>query len=394
MPHLRKRHLLPTLIKRLKHSPVVAIQGVRQCGKSTLAREMIPKIIDDSVYKTFDQNSVLDFAKRNPETFLEGLAAHKLVVLDEVQKSPSIFDSIKHAVDLERKPGRFLILGSTEFSKMMRIRESLTGRLSRVRLFPMTMAELKQIPLSPESEFFLSPAPRITRRDLLKFLSQGGLPALFSVRDADEFSQRAQDWLNLTVERDALLIPTKKLAPDQIYRVLQKVATLAEPEAGRIAKSLRISPIQCKSIIEALKTLFVLHEILPHSTGSGKPRYYLCDPGLARVLGADFERQLETAFYLECLAKRAVYGQTFEPALTYFRTSKGSVIHAVVETKDQISALKIIPNEKIDERELMVLTAFRERLKKHKKVMLHALAGTDQKRKDMDIQILAWESMA
>lgn len=119
-------------------------------------------------------------------------------------------------------PGRFLLLGSTEFSTLMRIRESLKGRMSRVRLFPMSLAETLGLPISSgKHPFFLSEKPRISGAQLLRFLVRGGMPGLFHLREDSEFQQRLQDWIALTVERDALQIPSRKVISDQVLRVLQ-----------------------------------------------------------------------------------------------------------------------------------------------------------------------------
>lgn len=397
MPHIRSRMITELLIKRLKHSPVVAIQGVRQSGKSTLARELFAKNTKGTKYLTFDQPSIREYAERNIESFLSEHESVKTLIIDEAQKVPKVFDAIKFIVDQKRHPGQFLLLGSTEFSKLMKIRESLTGRISRIRMFPMMMSELLQCPAQPSHPFFLADSPRAKRSELIKFLKRGGMPALFSIRSDDEFLKSCEDWIAVSLERDIQQIPTKKIRSEDAYKVLKAIVDLHEPESGRIAKETRLSPQKVKSIIEALKTLFVIHEVLPHRLSTGKARYYLCDPGIATSLGAKFQRQLETAFYLECFSKLNLMGSLVSMSLTYYRTTKGSTIHGIIENDREISALKIIPDESIDERELFVLTSLKEKLKKaspDKKINLLALAGTAQNRKDLGIKIFNWESMA
>lgn len=395
MPHLRSRHLITLLEKRLRLSPVVAIQGVRQCGKSTLARDLLPSAQRGAYYQTLDQPSALEYAERNPESFIEE-SNDSLLIIDEAQKAPVLFNAIKFSVDRKWVPGRFLLLGSTEFSTLMRIRESLTGRISRVRLFPMTIAESLGLTLSSEKHpFFLSEKPRISRAQFLRFLIRGGMPGLFHLRDDSEFRQRLQDWIALTVERDALQIPSRKIVSDRVFRVLHSLATLPEPEAGRISKVLRLSPLMVKSVLEVLKTLFVVHEIQPSSFGAGKPRYYLCDPAVARALGASHERLLETAFYLEFLAKFNAYGYFSPPFLSYYRTSKGSVVHGIWENGGEFAALKLIPDERIDERELQVLFSLAKKADGSKKISLIALYGgsSPQLRRKVGLKILPWDCM-
>ena len=180
---------LPKIHKKLKFFPVVAIQGARQPGKSFLARHLLKEILPESKYLTFDQQTWKAEAQRAPHTFLTDHSGSGLLIIDEAQKVPAIFDAVKFEVDQNRIPGKFLLLGSTEFSKLAQIRESLTGRMGRVRLFPLILAET----LSPES---LSRS--IERKQVLQYLHLGGMPGFFSVRDLEERSALIQDWIDLT----------------------------------------------------------------------------------------------------------------------------------------------------------------------------------------------------
>ena len=282
----------------------------------------------------------------------------------------------------------------------MKIRESLTGRLSRLRLFPLLLSEIHSLGLGSTESFFLHFKPRISRGDLLKDLERGGMPGVFATRNPAERHGQIQDWVSLTVERDALQIPTRKINPALLMRVLSEIARHPEPEAGRIAKSLRLSSVAVKALIDALKTLFVVHEIQPHPAGSGKPRYYLCDPGICAYLGGNFERQLETRFYLEQLGKLSYLEDKNSAIFSYFRSSKGSLIHGVWEKPDGIALLKILPTEGIDERELLILSSTSARLKEARggraidKIDLYALAGIAYLEKVGDVRVLPWESMA
>jgi len=392
MPHLRPRHALKLLESKLKYSPVVAIQGVRQCGKSTLARELLPAGGSGQVYRTLDLPSVLDSALVRPETFLESLADASILILDEAQKAPRLFDAIKARVDINKRPGQYLLLGSTEFSTAMRIRESLTGRLSRLKLYPMTLSETCGAELGTSNSFFLSKRPRATRRELVRFLETGGMPGIFATRSVSERTGKIQDWVALTVERDALQIPTRKLIPSLLRRVLREIAVTAEPDATHLARSLRLSAVSIRSMLEALKTLFVIHEIPPHPSGTGKPRYYLCDPGIAAWLGAGFERQLETWFYLEQLSRLASHGLEGIVEFSYYRTTKGSIIHGVWEQGGKHALLKLDITERVDERELLVLEAAKR--KQFPGADLFLLSGVSSREKVRGVHTLPWELLA
>jgi predicted AAA+ superfamily ATPase len=119
---------------------VIAIQGARQSGKIFLVRELLSPELPTSSYVIFDRPADRELAESASESFLEKYAASAPLIIDEAQKVPKIFDTIKFLVDLQRRPGKYLLLGSTEFSKKTLIRESLTGRISTVRMFPLTCA--------------------------------------------------------------------------------------------------------------------------------------------------------------------------------------------------------------------------------------------------------------
>lgn len=393
MPHSRARHLVPLLVKKLRFSPVVAIQGARQTGKSFLAREILPAMSPGYTYVTFDEYGQRDFASRNPDTYLaqkEGEGEGTLAI-DEAQKVPDLFDAIKLNVDKERRPGRYLLLGSTEFSKLTRIRESLTGRMSRVRLYPLNAAESLGLGATKLSGSLIKEKPRLTRSQMMAYLDRGGFPGIFAVRDSGERRALLQDWLDLTVERDVLQMPGVKVDTNLCLEILRAVATLDEPDAAHIARHLKKDARRVKTHINVLKTLFVLHELMPHRLGTGKPMYFLLDVALAGLLGADFRRRIVTWALHEQLSQRA-YADDRMSRLTYYRNTKGSFIHLVIENADGVIPVKILDSEKTDEREFLILKAFREKNPgKTFPILLGAARHSFKKEK---IEIYPWESLA
>lgn len=395
MPHSRQRHIVPQLLKKLSFSPVVTIQGARQTGKSFLAREILPKKCSNFHYTSFDEFLQRDFASRNPDTYLAQYQQNGTLAIDEAQKVPDIFDAIKLSVDQNRIPGKYLLLGSTEFSKLTRIRESLTGRMSRVRLYPMNLAETLELPPNSSKQIgLLAEKSRINRNQFMTYLERGGFPVIFAVRNNGERNSLLQDWLDLTTQRDVLQIPGATILPDLCLQILGAVAKLDEPNTTQISHFLRQDARRVKTHIKILTTLFILNEVMPHRLGTGKPIYYLVDVALAKFLGASFERQIATAFLNEQLSQRS-YRDDRTTRITYYRTTKGSVIHFVIERDNAIMPIKILDTEHIDERELMILKAFRAKLlADSNKVSLVALSSNRLSLKKDKIEIYPWEAMA
>ncbi len=175
------RYVLPRLREALADSPVVLIHGPRQCGKSTLAQTLslpanprprrsnivpidnpVPisnpitpsplappaygaaphgsESVGGYVYHSFDDDVLREAAQADPVGFVSDLPER--VILDEVQRVPELFTSIKMQVDRNRTPGRFILTGSTNLFLLPRLSESLAGRLRMVRLHPLAQREL------------------------------------------------------------------------------------------------------------------------------------------------------------------------------------------------------------------------------------------------------------
>ncbi|MDP8237275.1 MAG: AAA family ATPase [Candidatus Erginobacter occultus] len=137
-PEFYPRLLRPRVLEALSDSPVVLIHGPRQCGKTTLAR-----LIGDEAgfaYFTFDDDVQRAAAQADPVGYVADLPER--AVLDEVQRVPELFTSLKAAVDARRTPGRFLLTGSANVLLVPRLADSLAGRMEILRLHPLAQAEL------------------------------------------------------------------------------------------------------------------------------------------------------------------------------------------------------------------------------------------------------------
>ena len=394
MPHARKRHSLNLLLKKLAFSPVVSIQGARQTGKSFLARTILPDVLpekSDPKYLSFDTQATRDFAITNPDTFLEQHANHAPVILDEAQKVPSIFDAVKLRVDRERRPGRYVLLGSTEFSHLTRIRESLTGRMSRLRLYPMNAAETLGLPPNPSRHIgLIQEKPRVKRGEFLQFLDRGGFPGIFAVRSDGERKSLIRDWLDLVVQRDIHQIPEIKVDSELCERILSLIATLETPSQGEIARMLRKDPRLVRRHLEVLETLFVIQPLSPHPLGFGKKLYFLCDPLAAGALGAGFLRKLETALLLEQWSQRS-YRDDRQMQLFFYQTNRGSRIQLLMESPHQLVAIRILPEEKIDEREFEVLRALGKKCSKP--IVLIGMTSLGETYQLKGVKLCPWESV-
>lgn len=390
MTHSRKRYALALVKERMTYSPIVAIQGPRQCGKSFLAKKLLAGDRSRAVYKTFDSTSERGFAARNPDSYLAQHSDADPLIIDEAQKVADIFDALKLVVDERRKPGQFVILGSTEFSRLSMIRESLTGRLSRVRLYPFTLAESRHRPFNRSSiKSSIDEDIKISRSDLLKYLERGGFPGIFTTNNRSYRRSLLRDWIDLTVERDIHTFPRIKADSSLARSIIEGIAKLEHPDVANLAKYTGKNARTVARHLEILETLFVITKVEPHPLGTGKPVYFLCDVGLLGVYGADLGKLLRTYAINELLAKNR-YANTSRQYY-YYRNSKGSVVDIVEVDGEGLTAIKILPEERFDARQFMILTALKD---KAPHARLLCLGAEPYEMKAEGIKIVRWEAVA
>ena len=127
MQDILDRQLNDAINARLQNYPAVAILGPRQCGKTTLAGQIV-KNISQSVY--LDLENPADIAKLDDPLAFFSLHNHDLVCLDEIQRLPEIFPVLRGIIDKRARNGQFLILGSAGRELLRQSSESLAGRIA------------------------------------------------------------------------------------------------------------------------------------------------------------------------------------------------------------------------------------------------------------------------
>ncbi len=319
MPHQRHRQLLGLFKKRLKLSPVIGLVGARQTGKSTFLREIVAKELPLR-YLTLDRRDVRMQAERAPAQFLRLEQKEKTVLcIDEAQKVPDLFDEIKAEVDENRRPGRFILSGSTEFSKKARIRESLTGRILTLQMYPMSSEEL-----FPGQEGVINTAQFMTAVTL------GGLPGICFVRDSEARYALFQGWLETLLYKDLLLFKIPQFNADRAYQVLEACARLHLPNLTELSRHLEMDPRRIKHYIEAFKAVFVLYELPPFRGSSGKARFCLFDSGVATHLGASLETAVLVRLINDLYSGFESRGLK-KPTIHCYRTLAGSRLDLVIQ---------------------------------------------------------------
>lgn len=197
----RKAH--PLVVEALGYSRVVFLQGARQVGKSTLARQVIASDHPAAAI-TLDDQATRDAAAADPHGFIAGLRGS--VLIDEVQLVPDLLYAIKQAVDDDPVPGRFLLTGSVNVLTAPKISESLAGRVHRIELWPLAQSEIHAAAGNFVDRLFAGDPPQVTdapvgREAFTELVVRGGYPAVYGLAQRQ---RRAwyRDYVQSIVERD------------------------------------------------------------------------------------------------------------------------------------------------------------------------------------------------
>jgi hypothetical protein len=261
-----RHRLLQTLRAALERRPVVVLTGPRQCGKTTLARQ----ILDPAAPNYFDLEDPRTRALfEEPMTALEPLTG--LVVIDEVQRAPDLFPLLRVLADRRPLPARFFILGSASGSLLRQSSESLAGRVEHVRMGGFTLDEV-------DSEL----AEKLWRR--------GGFPESLLASDEESSVRWRRDFIETLVERDLPQwgVRTSSAAMRRFWTMVAhyhgQIWNNADP-----ARALGVSEPTVRSYLDLLTDALVLRQLQPWHANLRKrqvksPKVYVRDTGILHEL--------------------------------------------------------------------------------------------------------------
>ena len=315
-----QRTLTKDVYSRLDQFPVVAILGPRQCGKSTLAKQVV-KHLSPAIYLDLEIPSHLQ-QLTDPEAFLR-INQDQLICLDEIQRQPDIFPVIRGISDITRRPGQILVLGSASPDLLRQTSETLAGRIAYLDLTPFLITET-----GPEN--------------LHKHWSRGGFPDSYLAKNDTKSLIWRQDFIRTYLERDIPNLGFNISTP-----TIRRLWTMLAHTSGQIlnkaklAESLGVSRPTVTSHIDILEKTYMARVLHPLHTNLKKrlvksPKVYLRDTGILHAL-----LEIET---MNQLFGHPIYGNSWESfALeqtcthlpdwrpSFYRTEKGAEIDLVLE---------------------------------------------------------------
>lgn len=389
------------LAEALEESPVVLIQGPRQCGKTTLAQIVgsprgltaganLPAGEGAYAYVTFDDDIARRGAETDPMGFIAGLPER--AALDEVQRVPGIFTALKLAVDRDRRPGRFLLTGSTNVLQTPNLADSLAGRMETVRLHPLAQCELAERPDRPEAQLevgrFVGFLDALfeggfeTRRSeplgaaLHERIVDGGYPAALARRAGRRRAAWYRDYVEAQMQRDVRdmsRIRALEALPRLMRLAAVQTATLLN--VSDLARSFELSLPTVRSYLELLERVFLLERLPPwHSNRLSRliktPKLHIGDTGLACALmglnaaglARDPQRRgalLETFVFQELRRQAAWYDAPLD--FFHFRDKDKAEVDIVIERGGiQVAGVEVKAASTVSEGDFRGLRRLRE----------------------------------
>jgi predicted AAA+ superfamily ATPase len=274
MPAVLRRGYRRLLQTKLRRFPAVVLLGPRQCGKSTLARAR--GATGRGEHRLFDLERPSHQARlqRAPEEDLGELQRKPaLIVIDEIQREPSLFPLLRALLDEPKRRARYLLLGSASPALVRGASESLAGRAGFLDLTPFLAAEVA------------TSAARFTR-----LWVRGGFPRSFLARSEGASVEWREAYLRALLERD---LPA--LRPGLPVATLTRLLTMIAHHHGgvvnesELAAGLGVTAPTVGRYLDVLEGLFALRRLPPYFANVGKrlvkaPRIYLRDSGLLHAL--------------------------------------------------------------------------------------------------------------
>ncbi len=286
-----KRWQTKKIKQALKTRRVLLLVGPRQSGKTTLAKSLKSKKI---IYRTLDNITLLNAALDDPESFIRH--GNDLMIIDEIQRAPLLLQAIKQNVDENQKPGRFLLTGSTHIQSLPSVKESLAGRITNIRLRPLTLGEIygrqpSFIKKIFDGNFNLNTQyKRMYKHTYIKHAFNGGYPEPLKLKKYKEKRKWYKDYLEALIARDLIDIAQIK-RKDSLNKLVTILAAWSSKfiVISDIGKILSLSRLTIQTYINALESLCLVERVKPwHKTDydrvSKQEKIFITDTGLMTSL--------------------------------------------------------------------------------------------------------------
>jgi predicted AAA+ superfamily ATPase len=352
--------------------PAVVVSGARQTGKSTLVGWIANR--PQRLCLTLDDLDVLGQARTAPDDLV---ARASRVTLDEVQRAPDVLLAVKRAIDVDRRPGRFVLTGSANLLLMRHVSETLAGRASYLTLWPMTRREQLGLGTCGIWETLLAAedarwhdvvsAQTLEREDWQSLARRGGYPVpALQLRSAEDRRTWFAGYTQTYLERDLQDLSAVASLPD-LRRLMRAVCLrlgqlVNQAEVGR---DVAVPQPTVHRWLNLLEASYQLVRVPAYATNRTKrliktPKMYWADTGLALHLsgGEPSGPHLENLVLGDLLAWRDARSQRAE--VLYWRTAAGEEVDFVIEAGGAVVPIEVKATSRPRVADARHLASFRE----------------------------------
>ena len=266
-----KRKLQSDIEESLRHFPAVGLIGARQVGKTTLAKMIAQSWPGETLYLDLERPADHS-AMSEPEQFL-ARHTNKLVIIDEIQLRGELFPILRSLIDMERHPGRFLLLGSSSPDLIRQSGESLAGRIAYHELSPFLLSEF------PDSQM-----------DTL--WARGGFPDSTLGGSESSSIQWREDFIMTYLQRDLSAMGYDIRIPAMALRRFWQMLAHTHGQLSnlsQLATNMELSRQAIRNYLDILQETFMIRQLQPFHTNLKKrlvksPKIYLRDSGILHTL--------------------------------------------------------------------------------------------------------------
>jgi len=350
----QKRNLETKINDLLVYFPVVTILGVRQCGKTTLAKLLRP----DWQYFDLERSRDFEFITRDFEFFIKE-HPHSIII-DEAQRYPALFQELRSVVDRERKhKNRFLLTGSSSFDLIKNVSESLAGRVGLVELGTFKTNETYSIRLpdfykifntdlnQTTIDFLKGLEPEISHDQLMQAFLKGGYPEPVLEEDKRFYDAWMENYIQTYIQRDIrTLFPRLDLVKYQRFISMLSALSGTIINRSQVGRSLDISEKAIRDYLQIAEGSYIWRNTPSYEKSISKsvvkmPKGNFRDSGLTNYIqgitqreqllnypnvGAAFE-----AYIFEEIIKGIQATETVNWTYYYFRTRNGAELDMILE---------------------------------------------------------------